>query len=98
MPTLRAGQGGEGNGICCPETGQMVKIGAREMELLQGFPEGYTLLPGAKPEDCERARKKALGNSFAVPVVRWIGRRIHMHEELTNGEKERCQAADRRLD
>lgn len=43
-----------------------------ECERLQGFPVGYTAVPGAS--DC--ARYKAIGNSMAVPVMRWIGRRI----------------------
>jgi DNA (cytosine-5)-methyltransferase 1 len=43
-----------------------------EYEILQGFPEGYTDIPGAT----DSARYKALGNSWATPVVRWIGLRI----------------------
>lgn len=43
-----------------------------ECERLQGFPDGYTDIPGAR----DSARYKALGNSMAVPVMRWIGRRL----------------------
>lgn len=43
-----------------------------ECERLQGFPDGYTDIPGAS----DSARYKALGNSMAVPVMRWIGQRI----------------------
>lgn len=43
-----------------------------ECERLQGFPDGYTDIPGAS----DSGRYKALGNSMAVPVMRWIGRRI----------------------
>lgn len=43
-----------------------------ECERLQGFPDGYTDIPGASVS----ARYKALGNSMAVPVMRWIGERI----------------------
>lgn len=43
-----------------------------ECERLQGFPDGYTDIPGAS----DSARYKALGNSMAVPVMRWIGERI----------------------
>jgi DNA (cytosine-5)-methyltransferase 1 len=45
-----------------------------ECERLMGFPDGYTDIPGA----CDSARYKALGNSMAVPVMRWIGKRILM--------------------
>lgn len=50
-----------------------------ECERLQGFPDGYTAIPWRnKPaEDCpDGPRYKALGNSWAVPVVRWIAERI----------------------
>lgn len=48
-----------------------------EAERLQGFPDGWTAItmPGGKPAS-DSARYRALGNSWAVPVVRWIGRRI----------------------
>lgn len=48
-----------------------------ECESLQGFPRGYlghVLYRGKPPADCPMY--KAMGNSFAVPVVRWIGERI----------------------
>lgn len=49
-----------------------------ECERLQGFPDGYTNIPWrGKPESPDGPRYKALGNSWAVPVVRWIGERIH---------------------
>lgn len=44
-----------------------------ECERLQGFPDGWTLL-GDKTADAPRY--KALGNAVAVPVARWIARRI----------------------
>jgi DNA (cytosine-5)-methyltransferase 1 len=50
-----------------------------ECERLQGFPDAYTLIPWKKkPADqCpDGPRYKALGNSMAVPCMRWIGRRI----------------------
>lgn len=43
-----------------------------ECERLQGFPDGHTDIPGAK----DGPRYKALGNSMAVPVMRWLGRKI----------------------
>ena len=50
-----------------------------EFERLQGFPDDYTQIPWRKkPADqCpDGPRYKALGNSMAVPVMRWIGSRI----------------------
>jgi DNA (cytosine-5)-methyltransferase 1 len=48
-----------------------------ECERLQGFPDGYTNIPWRKKlESPDGPRYKALGNSWAVPVVRWIGHRI----------------------
>lgn len=50
-----------------------------ECERLQGFPDDYTLIPWKrKPaSECpDGPRYKALGNSMAVPVMRWIGRQI----------------------
>lgn len=69
-PTLRAQQGGEGVGVVAPNLFRRLTV--TEWERLQGFPDGYTALPGAS----DSKRRKALGNSFAVPVVRWIGERI----------------------
>lgn len=53
-----------------------------ECERLQGFPDGWTDIgewvdsKGKTRSTTDGARYKALGNSFAVPVVRWIGERI----------------------
>lgn len=49
-----------------------------ECERLQGFPDNYTNIPWRKSaESPDGPRYKALGNSMAVPVMRWIGERIH---------------------
>ena len=49
-----------------------------ECERLQGFPDNYTNIPWRKkPESPDGPRYKALGNSWAVPVVAWIGKRIN---------------------
>jgi len=50
-----------------------------ECERLQGFPDGHTQIPwrGKPIADCpDGHRYKAIGNSKAVPVIKWIGRRI----------------------
>jgi len=58
---------------------QVRRLTPRECELLQGFPDDYTLLPGKAPDG---PRYKALGNSMAVNVMRWIGERIQSVENL----------------
>ena len=57
----------------------------REEERLQGFPDDWTKVPyrGKSAEDCPDApRYKAIGNSMAVPVMRWLGERIALVDEL----------------
>ena len=58
---------------------QVRRLTPVECERLQGFPDGYTNVPWRKKPATEcpdGPRYKALGNSWAVPVVRWIGKRI----------------------
>jgi DNA (cytosine-5)-methyltransferase 1 len=55
-----------------------------ECERLQGFPDNFTAIPWRKKgaEDCpDGPRYKALGNSMAVPVMRWIGERINLIDD-----------------
>ena len=62
-----------------------------ECEFLQGFPRSYTAIPISRRQPIEGQpavvkmaadgpRYKALGNSMAVPVMRWIGQRIELAE------------------
>ena len=56
-----------------------------ECERLQGFPDDYTAIPWRnKPaSECpDGPRYKAIGNSWAVPVARWIGERINAVEAI----------------
>jgi DNA (cytosine-5)-methyltransferase 1 len=65
-------------------TSAVRRLTPRECERLQGFPDDYTQISwrGKEPEDCPNGhRYKAMGNSMAVPVMRWIGERIQMVEE-----------------
>lgn len=53
------------------------RLTAEECEALQGFPRSYTNIPWrGKPESPDGPRYRAIGNSMAVPVMRWIGQRI----------------------
>jgi len=64
---------------------QVRRLTPTECERLQGFPDDFTQIPWRnKPaEDCpDGPRYKAMGNSMAVPVMRWIGERIQMVESL----------------
>ena len=60
-------------------TGRVRRLTPVECERLQGFPGNWTRIPyrGKPAEQCPDApRYKAIGNSWAVPVVRWIGNRM----------------------
>jgi DNA (cytosine-5)-methyltransferase 1 len=53
------------------------RLTPRECERLQGFKDDYTVIPWKKGESPDGHRYKALGNSMAVPVMKWIGERIN---------------------
>lgn len=55
-----------------------------ECERLQGFPDGYTDVPVGKKQAADGPRYKQLGNSWAVPCVTWIGRRIQAEVDRLN--------------
>jgi DNA (cytosine-5)-methyltransferase 1 len=59
------------------------RLTPRECERLQGFPDDYTLIPHRGKPAADGPRYKALGNSMAVPVMAWIGKRIEMVEHLS---------------
>lgn len=73
----------QGLETCVHHAMQVRRLTPRECERLMGFPDDYTLVPlplkGRQTRvrwASDSARYKALGNSWAVPVVRWIGERI----------------------
>lgn len=55
------------------------RLSPLETERLMGFPDNYTNLPKAKKTN----RYQATGNSWSVPVVQWLGRRILNSEDLS---------------
>jgi len=62
--------------------GNMVRrLTPRECERLQGFPDDYTLVPYRGKPAADGHRYHALGNSMAVPVMAWIGRRLLLVED-----------------
>ena len=72
--TLKSPQGGVLESIGgCIQNMQIRRFTPIESERLQGFPDNYTNIK----ENCsDGSRYKALGNSMAVPVMRWVGERI----------------------
>lgn len=73
--TPNGGRGGIGVGAVM--RGMAVRrLTPMECERLQGFPDRYTAIDFRGKPAADGPRYKALGNSMAVPVVRWIGERI----------------------
>lgn len=57
-----------------------------EYERLQGFHDGWTDISyKGKEHPPDGVRYKALGNSMAVPVIRWLGERIQQVDDIVNG-------------
>lgn len=80
-PTLDVAKAG---GMAALVGMQVRRLTPTECERLQGFPDGHTKIPwrGKPADQCpDGPRYKALGNSMAVPVMRWIGARIARHLE-----------------
>jgi len=78
-PTITAADSGSNRTPVIHQQMQVRRLTVTECERLQGFPDGYTAIPWRKKaaEDCpDGPRYKALGNSWAVPVVKWLGSRI----------------------
>lgn len=83
VPPLKAESGG-GDSAPMLLSGMAVRrLTPTECERLQGFKDGYTLIPyrRGKPAS-DSVRYRALGNSMAVPVMHWIGQRIQMVDDL----------------
>ena len=97
MTSLRTGGGGgDKPHVLLPllQSWRVRRLMPVECERLQGFPDDYTAIPYPKPKWAEQfpdrvkyaadgPRYKALGNSMAVNVMRWIGTRINQAEGLT---------------
>lgn len=69
------------------------RLTPRECERLQGFPDDYTLIRYRGRLAADGPRYRALGNSMAVPVMRWIGERIAAVHEIVlhRNEAPPCQ-------
>jgi DNA (cytosine-5)-methyltransferase 1 len=83
VQALNKGGGKPGQGYPAIRQASAVRrLTPRECERLQGFPDDYTLIPYRGKPAANGPRYKALGNSMAVPVMRWIGERIAMVEAI----------------
>ena len=78
-PTPQKNQGG----LALVNASAVRRLTPTECERLQGFPDGHTLIPWRGNMASDGPRYKALGNSMAVPVIRWIGERIEKINQLT---------------
>ncbi|ENZ9958755.1 Dam family site-specific DNA-(adenine-N6)-methyltransferase [Salmonella enterica] len=78
-PTLTSASSGSNLVPAVMRGFQVRRLTPVECERLQGFPDNHTLISwrGKDATDCpDGPRYKAIGNSMAVPVMRWIGERI----------------------
>jgi len=77
--SLKVGGGKPGQGypaVMQPSGMQVRRLTPVECERLQGFSDGYTDIRPRGKDTPDAPRYRALGNSMAVPVMRWIGERI----------------------
>ena len=81
---LRASQGGGDKPHIL--TSAVRRLTPRECERLQGFPDDYTAVTYRGKPAADGPRYKALGNSMAVPVMRWILTRIEMFSEVSHAD------------
>ena len=70
---------GRESGASAELTSAVRRLTPRECERLQGFPDDYTLVSYRGKPAADGPRYKAIGNSMAVPVMRWIGERIQKY-------------------
>jgi DNA (cytosine-5)-methyltransferase 1 len=69
--------------IVTPATLAVRRLTPVECERLQGFPDDWTNIPYRGKPAADGPRYKAIGNSMAVPVMRWIGERIDAVDRAT---------------
>jgi DNA (cytosine-5)-methyltransferase 1 len=84
-PKVTHASASQANAGSAPTGMSVRRLTAEECEFLQGFSRGYTLIPYRNKPAADGPRYKALGNSMAVPVMAWIGRRIQMVAAIGDG-------------
>ena len=73
---------------------QVRRLTPVECARLQGFPDTYLDIPYRGKPAADGPRYKALGNSMAVPVMRWIGERIAVVESVRQSQDSEAGTAD----
>jgi len=85
---------------CISQDLSVRRLTPRECERLQGFPDDFTKIPyrNKTSSECpDGPRYKALGNSMAVPVMKWIGERIEKVARLAGESNEKSGATQSSL-
>ncbi len=78
--SLRVSSGGSSRSyLATPGVRRITQI---EAERLQGFPDNYTNVKHRGKQAADGPRYRAIGNSMAVPVMKWIGERIKFVDSL----------------
>ena len=80
-PTIKVGGSGCSNPPAVATEKLVRRLTPIEVERLQGFPDDYTNIPWRGKTAPDSRRYKAMGNSMAVPVMRWLGERIQGVED-----------------
>lgn len=81
--SMGTNQNASGRNTAKVQLGMSVRrLTPRECERLQGFPDDYTLVTHRKKPAADGPRYRALGNSMAVPCMRWVGERIKAVEAI----------------
>ena len=75
---------GQGRNAVILENQTVRRLMPSEAEQLMGFEKGYSAIDFKGKPASDANRYKALGNSMAVPVVKWIGERIQMVEAVSD--------------
>ena len=73
------------------QDGRIRRLSPLECERMMGFPDNYTNISGAK----RTSRYQAIGNSWAVPVVSWIGERLIHNNNVFDIAKYKKVLSDR---
>jgi DNA (cytosine-5)-methyltransferase 1 len=81
------GQGGRHDGVMT-QAMAVRRLTPKECERLQGFPDNYTDIKPKGKATPDGPRYKALGNSMAVPVMAWIGKRIQEVDAICQTQKQ----------
>ena len=81
-PTLSAAESGSNRVPSLMIAQQVRRLTPVECARLQGFPDDYLDIQYRGKPAVDGPKYKALGNSMAVPVMAWIGKRIQMVEDF----------------